>query len=62
MSKREKALIILLTPFILGFLLGLLVGGGCSKVEREPKEKKARMEQTEPKEIPQKEVGEPDVP
>ncbi len=62
MSKREKALIILLTPFILGFLLGLLVGGGCSKVEREPKEKKARTEQTEPKEIPQEEVGEPDVP
>lgn len=62
MSKREKALIILPTPFILGFLLGLLVGGGCSKVEREPKEKKVRMEQTEPQEILQEEAGVPDVP
>lgn len=61
MSKGQKALIILLTPFILGFLLGLLVGGGCSKVEREPEEKKVRMEQTEPQEILQEEAGEPET-
>lgn len=34
MNKRSKALIILLTPFVLGFLLGLLAGGGCSKKEK----------------------------
>ena len=62
MTKRKKVIIILLMPFILGFLMGLLVGGGCSKVEREPKEKKARVEQTDPQEILQEEAGEPDVP
>ena len=61
MSKGQKALIILLTPFILGFLLGLLVGGGCSKVEREPEEKKVPMEQTAPQEILQGEAGEPET-
>ena len=40
MNKRQKALIVLLTPFVLGFLLGLLVGGGCSKKERPPKKEK----------------------
>lgn len=49
-------------PFILGFLMGLLMGGGCSKVEREPREKKVRTEQTEPQEILQAEAGEPDIP
>ena len=34
MTKRQKALIILLTPFVLGFLLGLLVGGSCSRRDR----------------------------
>jgi hypothetical protein len=34
MTKRQKALTILLTPFVLGFLLGLLVGGGCSREEK----------------------------
>ena len=43
MSKGQKALIILLTPFVLGFLLGLLVGGGCSKVERMPQEQEEQM-------------------
>lgn len=42
MTKKTKALIILLTPFLLGFLLGLLVGGGCSR-----KEKKAKPETVE---------------
>ena len=42
MNKRQKALIVLLTPFVLGFLLGLLVGGGCSKEERPPKKEKER--------------------
>ena len=37
MTKKQKAIVILLTPFVLGFLLGLLVGGGCSKKERPPK-------------------------
>ena len=31
MTKKQKALIILLTPFLLGFLLGILVGKGCSR-------------------------------
>jgi len=35
MTKKQKALIILLTPFLLGFLLGILVGKGCSR-EKEP--------------------------
>ena len=34
MTKKQKALIILLTPFVLGFLLGLLVGGSCSRRDR----------------------------
>lgn len=34
MTKRQKALIVLLTPFLLGFLLGILVGGACSKKEQ----------------------------
>lgn len=29
MTKKQKALIILLTPFIIGFLLGFLAGGSC---------------------------------
>ena len=45
MTKRQKALIILLTPFLLGFLLGILVGGGCSKHERVRKEKPAKTEE-----------------
>ena len=35
MTKKQKALIILLTPFLLGFLLGILVGKGCSR-EKDP--------------------------
>ena len=31
MKKSHKGLLILLTPFIVGFLLGLAVGGGCSR-------------------------------
>ena len=34
MTKKQKALIILLTPFLLGFLFGFLVGGGCSRKEK----------------------------
>ncbi len=53
MSKRQKILIVLLTPFVLGFLLGILVGGGCSKAERVPVEKEVPVEtvQTEPEEV-----------
>ena len=43
MNKKQKALVILLTPFVLGFLLGLLVGGGCSRKDRKADE--ARIEQ-----------------
>ena len=49
MSKREKALIILLTPFVLGLLIGILIGRGCSRADRPVKEKKARTERVEPK-------------
>ncbi|MBR6874709.1 MAG: hypothetical protein IKN00_00270 [Bacteroidales bacterium] len=34
MTKKHKTLIVLLTPFLLGFLLGILVGGACSKKEQ----------------------------
>ena len=50
MNKRAKALIILLTPFLLGFLLGLLIGGGCSRKEKVPKEKRVRTEVVEQQE------------
>ena len=40
MNKKQKAFIVLLTPFVLGFLLGFLVGGGCSHKERVPKKEK----------------------
>ena len=40
--KTRKILVILLTPFLLGFLFGFLVGGGCSR-----KEKKAAPEVVE---------------
>jgi hypothetical protein len=43
MNKKQKALIILLTPFVLGFLLGLLVGGSCSR--RDKKADKDLVEQ-----------------
>lgn len=31
MKKSHKGLIILMVPFVLGFLFGFLVGGGCSR-------------------------------
>ena len=34
MTKKQKALIVLLTPFLLGFLIGILVGRGCSRPEK----------------------------
>lgn len=34
MTKKQKALIVLLTPFLLGFLIGILVGRGCSRQEK----------------------------
>lgn len=34
MKKRNKALIILATPFVIGFLLGFILGGGFSKKEK----------------------------
>ena len=34
MTKKQKALVILLTPFLLGFLIGFLAGGGCSRREK----------------------------
>lgn len=47
LSNQTKGLLILLTPFVLGFLLGLAVGGGCSSSEkhREP------VEQTDEEEV-----------
>ncbi len=46
MNKKQKGLLILLTPFLLGFLLGFLVGGGCSR-----KEKKVKPETVEQQEV-----------
>ena len=43
MTKRTKALIILLAPFVLGFFLGLLVGGGCSRKEKKEKPEKVEV-------------------
>ena len=34
MKKRDKALIILATPFVIGFLLGFILGGGFRKKEK----------------------------
>ena len=45
MTKKQKALLILLTPFLLGFLLGILVGGGCSRKEKTSKVNRERMEE-----------------
>jgi len=47
MKKSQKGLIILLTPFVLGFFLGFLTGGGCSRKA----DRAARQEAKE--EIPQ---------
>lgn len=41
MTKKQKTLIVLLTPFLLGFLLGILVGWGFS---RHKKEKPVKVE------------------
>ncbi|MBR4525270.1 MAG: hypothetical protein IKP15_06960 [Bacteroidales bacterium] len=57
MTKKQKALIILLTPFLLGFLFGFLVGGGCSR-----KEKKVKPEVVEQVIEQQEEVTEETVP
>ena len=43
MNKRQKALLILLTPFLLGFLLGFLVGGGGSRTEKARKKEKTTV-------------------
>ena len=62
MNKRQKALIVLLTPFVLGFLLGLLGGGGCSKKERPPKkEETAAVADSLARENAAEEEGEDDV-
>ena len=49
MTKKQKALTILLTPFLLGFLFGFLVGGGCSRKEKkvEPEVVEQVIEQQE---------------
>ena len=47
MNKKQKALIILLTPFVLGFLLGLLVGGSCSRREKKADKDLAEQIQAE---------------
>ena len=56
MTKRQKALIILLTPFLLGFLIGILVGRGCSHQEKT--EKPAPAELVEQQELPAVETPE----
>ena len=47
MTKNQKILTVLLTPFVLGFILGLLVGGGCSRRERDRREEAAGQELAE---------------
>jgi len=44
MKKSYKGLIILLTPFVLGFLLGFLTGGGCSRGAYRTKKAEAKPE------------------
>lgn len=60
MSKREKALIILLTPFVLGLLIGILIGRGCSRAERPPKE--AKVPDGQQLELLQEETGAAEAP
>lgn len=57
MTRKQKALIVLLTPFLLGFLLGLLVGGGCSKMETPVAQETAATEEEEKslQDLPEKE-------
>lgn len=48
MNRRQKALTVLAIPFVLGFLVGFLVGGGCSRkdggdVRNEPAEDVAEV-------------------
>ena len=61
MNKRQKILTVLLTPFVLGFFLGLLVGGGCSRSERR-ESRRARSEtiRTEEAEAALSRTGEAD--
>jgi len=56
MNKKQKALLILLAPFVLGFLLGLLVGGGCSRKDKKEKVKDTGSELVE--QIPEEEEAE----
>lgn len=57
MTKRRKILIVLLAPFVLGFLLGLLVGGGCSRKEKPRREKAADTELTAGPVVPETAAG-----
>ena len=49
MTKAYKGLIVLLTPFFLGFLLGILVGHSCSRDTGEKSETEAVVEATDVK-------------
>ena len=63
MNKKQKALLILLTPFLLGFLFGFLVGGGCSRKEKKVKPEKVEqvVEQQEGEEAGETAPGEEEV-
>ena len=53
MTKKQKALIVLLTPFVLGFLLGILVGRGCSGPEKPLAEETVATEEVVEQEEPE---------
>lgn len=65
MKKSYKGLLILIAPFVAGFLLGLLAGGGCSRrsEKAEQAESEAVVEQKEDEDIEaqiEEEVSVPD--
>lgn len=63
MNKRQKILTVLLTPFVLGFFLGLLAGGACSRKAQQRQEKRVRTEQAVPLQAEDggEEAAEPDT-
>lgn len=55
MNKRKKTLIVLLTPFLLGLLVGFLVGRAFSKKEKPEKQESPVVEQIVEQELKEEE-------